>query len=786
MHVTTVNLLASSNFTEKRIAYSALSLLLDERSEVLLLSTQTIKKDLESPNFSIIAMALNAIGEVCTADMCRELATEVTRLMQNPNSYIKKKAACACSKIVRKCPELIDSFIKPLYSYFEERNHGVVLSGLSLMVQIFKIDPSFIKKFTKFMPFVIKHLKNLIAISYSPEYDVNGITDPFLQAKLLEGLQYFGKDNRDLSEEMRDILSSVSSSTEGSKNTGIAILYELVRTINGIEADQALKSLSNTILGKLLVNRDSNYKYIALNTLREVVKTDLSSVQKHKNTILECLKDNDISIKRRALDLTYLIINSSNIKQIVKECLSFLLKAEDEIKLELTAKICQSLDKYSPSLKWQIDTLIKMLCISNNFITEDTVSTIINVILSSEDLKLYSVHKCFIALKNNPEQEALAKVSVYIIGEFGNLLVNNPALGPDDESIIVTEDEVLRVLYEIEQINYSTSTVQEYLMNAYVKLTNKFSAVSVSKINTYLQDETRSEFCEVQQRAVEYVTFGKILNGEIRKEITRHMPLSKVDRDHIANKSISFEDDEEELDAEEKKLIIKFSGLNTNPNGQNHLTGSLLTQGLGLDNLTNSNNNSKPNSNTLNLLDIFGSTGLTLDINSNNLNTNTNNISNIPNTIAIDSNTNKNKNSSELITDLLGAYSSSNNLNSDKGLIDLSSAYKTNPNPNLFDLGISSSNGFNASGMNFSSSTPLTPMKEVYRNSDITISYSYTKNVDGSFTGSFYVSNLTPQPISNVNLKFMVLKFVTLKVLATSGAYLESYQVNGIKKVILF
>lgn len=782
MHVTTVNLLASSNFTEKRIAYSALSLLLDERSEVLLLSTQTIKKDLESPNFSIIAMALNAIGEICTADMCRELATEVTRLMQNPNSYIKKKAACACSKIVRKCPELIDSFVKPLFSYFEERNHGVVLSGLSLMVQIFKIEPSLIKKFTRFMPFVIKHLKNLIAISYSPEYDVNGITDPFLQAKLLESLQYFGKDNRELSEEMRDILSSVSSSTEGSKNTGISILYELVRTINGIEADTALKSLSSTILGKLLVNRDSNYKYIALNTLREVVKLDLATVQKHKNTILECLKDNDISIKRRALDLTYLIINSSNIKQIVKECLNFLLKCEDEIKLELTAKICQSLDKYSPSLKWQIDTLIKMLCISNNFITEDTVSTIINVILSSENLKLYSVHKCFIAIKNNPEQEALAKVSVYIIGEFGDLLVNNPALGPDDEHIIVTEDEVLRVLSQIEQINYSTSTVQEYLMNAYVKLSTKFSAPSVSKINACLQEETRSEFYEVQQRSVEYVTFGKILNGEIRKEITKHVPLSTVDRDHTKDKSICCEEEDEEAESkesEERKLIIKFSGLNgpsTNSGGGNLLT---LTQAGQLDSLIPSNINSKPN--TLNLLDIFGSTGLNLDITSNNFN---NNII-TPNTITIDSGTSKN--SPGLMTDLLGAYGSSNNINSDKGLIDLSSAYNTNPNPNLFDLGISSSNGFNTNGMDISSSSsaPLTPMKEVHRNSDITICYTYNKNVDGSFTGSFYVSNLTPQPINNINLKFMVLKFVTLKVLATSGVYLEPYQLNGIKKVKL-
>lgn len=62
-------------------------------------------------------------------------------------------------------------------------------------------------------------------------------------------------------------------------------------------------------------------------------------MQKHKNIILECLKDTDISIRMRSLDLVYLIINSSNIKQIVNECLNFLLVTENEFKLELTTKV---------------------------------------------------------------------------------------------------------------------------------------------------------------------------------------------------------------------------------------------------------------------------------------------------------------------------------------------------------------------------------------------------------------------------------------------------------------
>lgn len=191
IHVSTVNLLASSKFTDKRIAYVALSMLLDEKSEVLLLTPQSIKKDLENSNQYIVAMALNAIGETCNANMCREMAIEVGKLLLSSSNYIKKKAALACTKIVKKCPDLVELYVDKLANFFEERNHGVLLSGLSLICQMFSTDINLVPKFKSSLPTLIKYLKNLISINYSPEFDVSGITDPFLQVKILEVFAYF-------------------------------------------------------------------------------------------------------------------------------------------------------------------------------------------------------------------------------------------------------------------------------------------------------------------------------------------------------------------------------------------------------------------------------------------------------------------------------------------------------------------------------------------------------------------------------------------------------------------
>lgn len=174
------------------------------------------------------------------------------------------------------------------------------------------------------------------------------------------------------------ILFQVATNTDSTKNVGNSILYETVLTVLDIEADTGLRVMAINILGKFLGNRDNNircelshrvcqkiltwhFRYVALNTLNKVVSMDTNAVQRHRNIILDCLRDGDISIRRRALELSYALINEQNVRVLVRELLAFLEIADDEFKLNMTTQISLAAERFAPNKRWHIDTVLRFL-----------------------------------------------------------------------------------------------------------------------------------------------------------------------------------------------------------------------------------------------------------------------------------------------------------------------------------------------------------------------------------------------------------------------------------------
>ena len=357
----------------------------------------------------------------------------------------------------------------------------------------------------------------------------------------------------------------MATNTESAKNAGNAILYECVLTIMAIEVESGLRVLAINILGRFLINRDNNIRYVALNTLHKVVASDPQAVQRHRNTIVDCLKDADSSIRQRALELVYALVNEANVKILVKELLSYLIACDVEFKDELTQRICHVVEKYAKDHEWHVDTIIQTLSVSNTFTNEETVPppaalsvlpplppppchppsptrpppppsphtspplptaphqvcSMIALITSNPPVQGYATHKLYSVLAAKSNQPVLLQLGVWCIGEYGELLVGSaPPEGTEGE----TPDQVavVKLLEGVLRSPVATTVTKEYTLNALMKLTTRFSGPAVQLLQQQLASYNTSMSLELQQRSVEYSALLRL--DAIRSGVLERMP----------------------------------------------------------------------------------------------------------------------------------------------------------------------------------------------------------------------------------------------------------------------
>ncbi|XP_061204572.1 AP-1 complex subunit gamma-1-like isoform X3 [Neopsephotus bourkii] len=484
-----LKLIASQKFTDKRIGYLGAMLLLDERQDVHLLMTNCIKNDLNHSTQYVQGLALCTLGCMGSSEMCRDLAGEVEKLLKTSNSYLRKKAALCAVHVIRKVPELMEMFLPATKNLLNEKNHGVLHTSVVLLTEMCERSPDMLVHFRK--------------------------------VRILRLLRILGRNDDDSSEAMNDILAQVATNTETSKNVGNAILYETVLTIMDIKSESGLRVLAINILGRFLLNNDKNIRYVALTSLLKTVQTDHNAVQRHRSTIVDCLKDLDVSIKRRAMELSFALVNGNNVRGMMKELLYFLDSCEPEFKADCASGIFLASEKYAPSKRWHIDTIMRVLTMAGSYVRDDAVPNLIQLITNSVEMHAYTVQRLYKAILGDYSQQPLVQVASWCIGEYGDLLVSGQC--EEEPPIQVTEDEVLDILESILISNMSASVTRGYTLTAIMKLSTRFTC-NVNRVKKIVSIYSSSIDVELQQRAVEYNALFKKYD-HMRPALLERMPV---------------------------------------------------------------------------------------------------------------------------------------------------------------------------------------------------------------------------------------------------------------------
>ena len=548
-----VQMTAMPDYANKRLGYLGLMVLMDERSEVTMLITNSVKSDLMSKNVYVVGLGLCALGNICTSEMARDVSEEVRKLMLSKNSYVRKKAALCAIRVAKKVPELAESFLDPCERLLNDRHHGVLLAAVTLAYRLCEgpsdvfedtedvrkadeIDGEFdedaadraterLRKKVGSLCKVLKALNsqqtkkksvgsssanttnNNNSNNQQSEHDVGGHSDPFLQVHILKLLKVLGRGCSETSDEMSDTLAHVASNTEfSSKNfAGASILLECVECIVETESVGGLRVLAVNILGKFLASKENNAKYVALTALSSVVKIDQGAVQRHRKTIVECVKDSDVSIRKSALNLVYNLVNASNVRTLVPELLEYLKVADKEFKRDLTKRIVTLIGENAPDDRWRCEMTVETFRQAGEYVDDVDQRTFCGVV-SRGDEKLQaligrSMFKACVDLGENATQQ-LKSTTCWVCGEFADCIAHVPTLENEEKNTVTIQDIAALLKVFLKDAKESEITKQ-YALTAMTKVTARDQSQAAQAIDV-MKPLQASVDLELQARACEY------------------------------------------------------------------------------------------------------------------------------------------------------------------------------------------------------------------------------------------------------------------------------------------
>ncbi|KAK8900240.1 AP-1 complex subunit gamma-1 [Tritrichomonas musculus] len=508
-----ITLMTYDKFSYKKIGYICTGILLDQTAELTVLVTQTLLKDLQNTDPNIIYLALSFIANLGNAEVCRSVSTTVQKLFEHRSTEVMKAAGMATVRIIRTNPDLADSYKNSVQSLLNNQNHGVVIAGINLVLEMIHTEPKYAKSWSQFaIPFT-KILKSLNQTRPTREFSYSSYNDPYMQIKTMQALSLIRKR----SEELDGILQSIISCTKTRQNTGRAILYQAVETIVALSRKSSLRGLAFNQVGRLLSLKDPNVLYSALSSFARVLyagksiinrgSVDSMALQRYKTQIVQCLDHQDPSIRRRALDVISALIDEKNVETLIPEILAYVRLADAEFRSELIAKIYSATQRFAPTNEWNFDTVHQILIDSGNYLSADIMSSFCQLIANTPSLQPHAVQKLSESLLNFSDNQNLMQVAAYVIGEFAT-----------------SENGVCETLKNIIVMPQTTSETKLYAVTALSKLAVRFGLSQ--PISEYLKGIISDNNLEVQQRAGELVQLLSM--GERSYEFLAPVPSASV------------------------------------------------------------------------------------------------------------------------------------------------------------------------------------------------------------------------------------------------------------------
>ncbi|KAI9454892.1 Adaptor protein complex AP-3 delta subunit [Lactarius psammicola] len=279
-----VEVMSSPKYHLKTVGYLAATQSFGPDTDVLMLTTNLLKKDLtSSPNE--IAVSLNGLSNTISPDLARDLSNDVVTMLSHSRPHIRKRAVIAVYKALIKYPEAAPFALTRLKEKLEDQDLGVVAATINLF--------------------------RLMTTS----------SNNWMLIKLIKLFGFLSPHEPRLVKKLQPPITELISTTPA-----ISLLYECVHTciVGGMllrSSGDELAELCVTKLAAFLQDPDQN-------PLAKIVPTHRHLVAEYQDMIFSSVGDQDLSLRMRALDLLSAMVTKDNLQSIVQQLLSYLVRPD--------------------------------------------------------------------------------------------------------------------------------------------------------------------------------------------------------------------------------------------------------------------------------------------------------------------------------------------------------------------------------------------------------------------------------------------------------------------------
>ncbi|PWW76142.1 Adaptor protein complex AP-3 delta subunit [Tuber magnatum] len=302
-----LEVMSSPKFLQKRVGYLAATQSFTIATDVLMLTTNLIKKDLSSSYPPETALAINGTSHIASPSLARDLSPDLLSKLSHTSPYIRKKAVLVLYKCFLQSPELLRTSWPRLRECLNDEDGSVVSATVNVVCELARRNPrNYLPLAPQLFRLLTNRENNWMTIKLIKLFATLTPLEPRLIKKLIPPIINLIKTTHAMS-----------------------LLYECINglisggLLAGIQETDEGEELASVCVTKLRgflvagVAEDSNLKYVGLLALTKLVATHAHLVSVHRSVILDCVDDADISIRYRALELVVGMVNSDSLPDVV-------------------------------------------------------------------------------------------------------------------------------------------------------------------------------------------------------------------------------------------------------------------------------------------------------------------------------------------------------------------------------------------------------------------------------------------------------------------------------------